>query len=63
MNVGAAWMIDPTAGVRLMPGLVYCPRCGVVKGRVQKVRRGLCADCRETMTPDERRAWIIPKSA
>lgn len=54
---------DPTAGVRLMPKLIECPRCGVTKGRIGKARPGICTDCRDTMTPAERRAWIVPKSA
>ncbi len=48
---------DPTAGVRLMPSMRKCPRCGVTKGRVSQTRPGLCADCRAVLTPDERLEW------
>ena len=50
---------DPSAGVRLMPRMIICPRCGVVKGRAWSVRPGLCRDCREGLTLEERRAWAV----
>ena len=49
--------VDPTAGVRLAPRLAICPRCGVVKGRASHCRPGLCRDCVDSMTRDERLAW------
>lgn len=57
-NRGAAWMIDPTAGVRLMPAVAECPRCGVEKGRASECRPGLCRDCYRVLTVDERPVWM-----
>jgi len=60
MKRGDAWTsvnVDPSAGVPLVPRVVRCPRCDVVKGPKWSVRPGLCADCRETLTLDERKAW------
>lgn len=48
---------DPTAGVKLMPRMVTCPRCGVAKGRPGYVRPGLCGDCREVVPRADRAAW------
>lgn len=48
---------DPSAGVPLMPRMHHCPRCGVVKGRASEVRRTICADCREGLSPAERLEW------
>lgn len=48
---------DPSAGVRLMPRLYLCPRCGVVKGRASEVRPTICGDCRDVLTPAERIEW------
>lgn len=48
---------DPSAGVRLAPRMLICPRCGIVKGRPHKVRPGLCADCRDVVPRAERSAW------
>lgn len=47
--------VDPTAGVRLSPRLVTCPRCGIEK--LHKSRRGLCLDCCGILTQAERAAW------
>lgn len=49
---------DPTAGVSLATGFIYCTRCGVLKGKKWDARPGLCVDCREVLTPAERRAWM-----
>lgn len=48
---------DPSAGVRLMQKMFRCPRCGIVKGRASEVRRTICADCRDVLTPAERIVW------
>ncbi len=48
---------DPSAGVRLMPKMFRCPRCGVVKGRASEVRRTICVDCHDVLTPAERIEW------
>ena len=48
---------DPSAGVRLMPKMFRCPRCGVVKGRASGVRCTICHDCRDVLTPAERIEW------
>lgn len=56
-NPNAQWLIDPTAGVRLAPRVVHCPRCGIAKGQLGQVRKTLCVDCRDELTPAERAAW------
>lgn len=48
---------DPSTGVRRVPKLFYCPRCGVLKGRASEVRKTLCADCHDVLTPAERIEW------
>lgn len=49
--------VDPSAGVRLMPRMLLCPRCGGVKGRKGYDRPGLCVDCRDVLTNAEKAAW------
>ena len=49
--------VDPTAGVRLSPRLLLCPRCGGVKGRKGYDRPGLCVDCRDVLSDAEKAAW------
>lgn len=48
---------DPSAGVRLMPALLLCPRCGCVKGRKGYDRPGLCVDCRDVLSDAEKAIW------
>lgn len=49
--------IDPSAGVVRWPKYELCPRCSCSKGRKSQARPGLCADCRDVLTPAERIAW------
>lgn len=50
--------LDPSAGVPLAPRVLYCPRCGGVKGLAAHDRPGLCPDCREVLTGPEKRLWL-----
>lgn len=59
-NPNASWeraSVDPTAGVRLVTRVYRCPRCGIVKGAWSQVRRTLCHDCVDVLTPEERLEW------
>lgn len=49
--------LDPSAGVVPWPKEELCPRCSVSKGRKSQARPGLCADCRDVLTPAERIVW------
>jgi hypothetical protein len=49
--------VDPTAGVRRMPALLLCPRCGGMKGRKVLYRPGLCVDRRDVLSEAERAVW------
>lgn len=49
--------VDPTAGVTLAPKLLLCPRCGGVKGRKGYDRPGLCPDCRDVLSEEEKAVW------
>lgn len=52
--------LDPTAGVTLVPRVIRCGRCGVVKGRADgSARPGLCVDCRAVLPPAERVPWRV----
>lgn len=54
--------VDPTAGVALWPRMLYCPRCGGVKGRAAHDRPGLCTDCREVVPRAEWASWRPARS-
>lgn len=49
--------VDPSAGVIPWPKYELCPRCSCSKGRKSQARPGLCADCRDVLTPAERIVW------
>lgn len=44
-------------GADQWPKMFRCPRRGVVKGRASEVRRTICADCHDVLTPAERVEW------
>lgn len=49
--------LDPTAGVRLYPRVIHCPRCGVEKGSHGHAKPGICRDCAGSLTAEERAEW------
>lgn len=65
MTVGRPWAgapADPSAGVTLWPGRVFCPRCGLEKpGGKAQAKPGICRDCSSVMTREERAEWGQPR--
>ena len=52
---------DPSAGVTLWPGRVFCPRCGLEKRGGTSAKPGICRDCSSVMTREERAEWGQPR--